>query len=443
MMSQTPRVIISSYKGKNGKTTAALAVAEALIRRGLRVSMFKVGPDFIDPSYHSALIGEPSRNLDHVLMKDLVVERFLKYSAGKDIAIIEGVAGLYDSPDGESEEGSTAQMAKLLKAPVILVINGERVNRTAAAIARGLVEYDREVKIAGAVLTNVVEGQDERISRALEREGIEVVGRIMRSDEVEGAMGYRHLGLVHMSERSPEGVFNPIFRASSVNADAVIRIAREGSGELSAGPYLEEPPPRGGLRVAIAHGRAFSFYYPEVLESASAVGEVRLFDPEIDQSVDADIMIIGGGFPEIYGESLERNRPMRSSIRAFVERGGRVYAECGGLMYLTRSIVYGGKETEMVGVIDTTSVVLDRPVGHGYVRARAVRETPVFREGEAFVGHEFHYAKLIPTPKGAALKVEGKGGEDGYVVNNAYAHFIHVHPSTLNYVYRMALRAQP
>jgi len=264
VMIEKPRLVIASYKGKAGKTIATLAIAMALIKAGYRVSMFKVGPDFIDPSYHTALTGKPSRNLDYVLMgRDGVIKRFYKYSADSDIAIIEGVSGLYDSVDGVTEDGSTAQVAKLLGAPVILVINGERINRTVRALIRGLRSFDPGTKIVGAVLTNVNQRQIDKLNRAVEEEGLELVGFIPRSDDVEELMQYRHLGLIHAQEMDRARIVSVINEASKyINADKLMRLAREGepiTAEVAGTEMDYTYPGSTGVRVGIVMGRAFTF----------------------------------------------------------------------------------------------------------------------------------------------------------------------------------------
>lgn len=440
IINTVPRVIIASYKGKAGKTTATLAILMSLIKAGYRVSPFKLGPDFIDPSYHSMVAGRPSRNLDYVLMgSEGILRRFHKYSMGSDIAVIEGVAGLYDSVDGLSEMGSTAQVAKLLRAPVILVINGERINRTVKAIIRGLRDFDPNVKIKGAILTNVNQRQIDKLSRIIEEEGLTLVGYIPRSDDVESLMQYRHLGLIHAQELSREDALSVINEVSQyVDAGKVMEVARESeplelsiSGVEDHGEFIRR------VRIGIIMGRSFTFYYPETLEEAQRIGEVKLLDPESDQDIgDVDLVLIGGGFPEVYGKSLEKNRAFRGSLRKFIESGGYVYAECGGLMYLTNSIIYNNEEYEMVGVIDATAVVHKRPIWYGYATAEIIRDSLIGRAGTILNGHEFHYSSLILKGRyDFTIKYRrgaGINGFDGITINNAYAHYLHIHPDTYN-----------
>lgn len=295
METTVPRLVVSSYKGKNGKTTATLALAYALIKARFRVSLFKVGPDYIDPSYHSVIVNAPSRNLDYVLMGDKVVTRFYRYSLNSDIAIIEGVSGgLYDSVDGISEVGSTAQIAKLLRAPVVLVINGgERINRTVRAIIRGgLRDFDREVKIVGAIVTNTTQRQVDKLRIAVESEGLEFLGYIPRSDDLEDVMQYRHLGLIHAEEINKQRLINVFNEASSfIDVNKVIKVAKEYSEPLDVrddvGPESFKVV-SSELRVGILSGRAFTFYYPETIERIQSFTSNIKF---IDQRLIRDLAI--------------------------------------------------------------------------------------------------------------------------------------------------------
>ncbi|MGC9227302.1 cobyrinate a,c-diamide synthase [Caldivirga sp.] len=435
-----PRLVVSSYKGKSGKTLVTLAVAYALTKAGFTPSIFKAGPDYIDASLHGLITGLPSRNLDYVLMGYGIVERLHKYSMGSDLALIEGVAGLYDSPSGIDEYGSTAQLSKVLKAPVLLVINGERINRTAGALIRGLRQFDPSVKLVGAVLTNVTSRQVDKLTRIIEEEGLSVVGFIPRDEEVEEALRYRHLGLIHAREMNKEWLINVIDKVSrNINTDAVLELAKEYSEPLKLNLNIDDSIPitRGAPKIGIMAGRAFTFYYPETIEEAYTLGNVKFIDPERDSELnDIDVLLIGGGFPEVYAKGLESNRALRSSVRRFVEKGGYLYAECGGLMYLTSSIIYNNNEYEMTGVIDALTIMLSKPIGHGYSSARVIKDTPIAPKGTVLRGHEFHYSKLILKSE-YELTIEyergvGVNGRDGFLINNAYAHYLHVHPYTFN-----------
>lgn len=437
-----PRVVISSWKGKSGKTLAVMALIRALSKMGLKVSVFKVGPDYIDPSYHRAVSGSPSRNLDYVLMGAGVVERFSRYSRGSDIALVEGDHGLYDSADGLTELGSTAQVAKLLGAPVVLVIDGERTNRTVGALVRGIKLFDPGVKVVGAILTNLVSRQVDRITRIVEAEGVAVIGHILRDERISEGMAYRHLGLTHAAELGgawQDGVLRPEV-LSTLDAGKLVSLAKEGSEVLL--PFSTGDGPKAGtpVKAGVLAGRPFTFYYPETIERLSNLGSVVFVDPEADQNLpEVDILLIGGGFPEVYASGLEANRALRSDIRRFVDRGGHVYAECGGLMYLTDSLVYNDREYDMVGAIQGATTLTRRPVAHGYAVAKVLSDTPIAPAGTTLKGHEFHYSRIalgreydlaLSYEKGSGIV----GGRDGITVNNAYAHYMHLHPDTYDFV---------
>ncbi|ACB39287.1 cobyrinate a,c-diamide synthase [Pyrobaculum neutrophilum] len=434
-----PRVVISSFRGMSGKTIISLALIYGLFRQGLRVAPFKVGPDYIDPSYHAAVAGRPSRNLDVVLMGERgVVERFVKFSRGADVAVVEGVLGLYDSFDGVSELGSTAQVAKLLKAPVVLVLNGERVNRTLRAVVRGLRQFDPEVKIPGVILTNVTRSQAEKLKKSLPEEGVEVLGAVPKSEKLAEVFSYRHLGLTPVGERGDvPNIVEALVKyvLPNIDLDAVVALAKS-AGDLPYDADEGGETPRGTCRVGIVFDRAFTFYYPEVFEEAKSLGEVVFLDSlNMQELPPVDVVFVGGGFPETSAEELERNRAFRSALLRYVERGGKLYAECGGLMYLTSSIVVGGSEYEMVGAVDAVTVMLKRPVGKGYAWGVVEGRTPVAPVGTKLVGHEFHYSKIVLRERvETAIRLERGvgigGGIDGVVKGNMHAQYLHIHPYT-------------
>ncbi len=433
-----PRLVMSSFKGMSGKTLITLAVLYGLQKRGFKTAPFKAGPDYIDPTYHRAAAGVPSRNLDVVLMgEDGVLKRFAKYARGADVAIVEGVLGLYDSVDGVSELGSTAQLAKLLKAPVVLVLNGERINRTMRAIVRGLRHFDSEVQIPAVILTNVTERQREKLAKSLPEEGVEVIGAVPRSKAVEEAFRYRHLGLVPTDER---GDVDTVLRVVEsyvlphIDIDRLVEIAKT-AGELDVSPDAEASA-GGSCRVGIVMDNAFTFYYPELIEEASRVGQPVFISALRDGSLpQLDALIIGGGFPEVFAEGLEKNKPFRKSVFNYVESGGFLYAECGGLMYLTSTIVIDRFEYQMVGAIDAVTVMLNKPVGKGYAWGVVTGETPIAPRGATVKGHEFHYSKLI-LREGVQLSIKLDrgvgvgGGWDGIVKKNMHAQYLHIHPYT-------------
>lgn len=440
----TPRLVISAPQGKSGKTIATLAIELALIKRGLRVQPFKIGPDFIDPTYHTAITHRPCRNLDMYLHgPEKILERFAQYAQDADIAVIEGVFGLYDSVDGVSEFGSTSQIAKILKAPVVVVVNAERATTSIAAVLRGLAEFDARTRIRGVVLTNVAsERQFKKIARAVEAycRNVEVVGYIKRSREIAEAFAYRHLGLVPVPERE-RNLLAVLEKCAKIDVDKVVEIARE--AEPLRVLMMQEPEPKHNVSVGLIVGRAFTFYYPELLERCLAyASRVVLVDPEVDAELpQVDLLIIGGGFPEELAEELEKNRPLRYSIKKFAEKGGVIYAECGGLMYLTETILtLRNEEYEMCGIFNAYTVMLSRPVGHGYVYAEVIADCPPFRKGILLRGHEFHHSKIILRDSEVKLclrLLRGRGigdGRDGLLKWRTYAQYMHVHPDTYDVV---------
>lgn len=434
-----PRIVVTASKGKSGKTLATLALLAAFSKRGLRVSAFKNGPDYVDPSHHRAMLGSASRNLDYVLMGPRVSERFYRYSAGSDLAVVEGNHGLYDSMDGRSEVGSTAQLAKLLGASVLLVVDGERANRTVGALVRGLRQFDPEVRLSAAILTNVVPRQFDRLSAVVEDEGLPVVGLLPREEEIAAAMPYRHLGLVPAEERESSRLLELVRErfAPRIDVDRLLEIARRDSAPVTVAVADEVAArPRTPARIGFLGGRPFTFYYPETVERASQLGSVVWIDPEVDGTLPPlDLLLIGGGFPEVHAEALERNRALRSAVRHFAEKGGRIYAECGGLMYLTESITTRDGTYDMVGAIDGATVHGERPVAHGYATAEVVRDTPIAPRGTVLQGHEFHYSKVVlGRPYDLALRYDRGTGlsdrRDGVQVGQVYAHYLHLHPAS-------------
>ncbi len=444
-----PRLVISAPQGKTGKTLVTVTLILKLIERGLRVQVFKVGPDFIDPTYHSAASGRPCRNLDMYLHgPEKVLERFIRYSQDADLCIIEGVFGLYDSVDGLSEFGCTAQIAKILRAPVILVLNAERATRSLVAIVRGLRNFDNLVNIRGVILTNVSSDKHyKKIEKAFKMycKDIEVLGYIKRCSIIEELFKYRHLGLVPVPERLTYSQFEILKEFANIDVDRVIEIA---SSAQPLRGYFEEIGniEKYEVSIGIVQGRAFTFYYPEVIEQCfSLSSKVYIIDPETCQELpNIDILIIGGGFPEELAANLEKNKSLRKSIRKFAEEGGVIYAECGGLMYLTSKLLtLRNEEYDMCDVYEAYTVMLSRPVGHGYVYGVVNIDTPAYRAGIRLRGHEFHHSKILLRDSEVKIVMRllrGRGlgdGTDGLLKWNAYAQYMHVHPDTFNYVHSL------
>lgn len=432
-----PRVVIAGTHSGAGKTTVALGLMAALRRAGLRVQPFKVGPDYIDPGLHAAASGRASRNLDSwMLPEGTLLALFRRAAADADVAVIEGVMGLYDGHDGSGEAGSTAHVAKLLRAPVILVVDASRAVRSVAATVLGFRELDREVHVAG-VICNLAGGPRHRewLRQAIE-EGVNVplLGALRHVEG--GSIPERHLGLVPASERQYGEVFERLGAAvrEHVDLERILAIARQAPPLPSGGGWgVPSHPPR--VRIGVARDRAFSFYYEDALDALRACGaELVFFSPLEDCALPEGIsgLYLGGGFPEVHAAELEANRAMREAVRSAAEAGMPVYAECGGLMYLCKRLrTPEGRSYEMVGIFPYETVMGRRVRAIGYVEVEAQRPTCLLGRGERARGHEFHWSSLSGEVGETAYRmVEGfglDGRRDGLVYRNVLASYVHLH----------------
>jgi cobyrinic acid a,c-diamide synthase len=430
----TPRIVVAGTHSGVGKTTVASGLMAALRARGCRVAPFKVGPDYVDPSYHSLAAGRPGRNLDAFLSgEDLIAPLFAHGARDAAVAVIEGVMGLFDGKSGGGEFASTAHVAKLLSAPVLLVVDAGAMARSAAALVHGYATFDREVRIAGVVLNRVGSPTHERMLReALEPLGIPIFGVLYRDANL--STPDRHLGLIPTAERKIEAreTLDRLGEAisRSCDLDGITRLA------ASAGPLYtelwspESPDPEATpVRVAVASGPAFSFLYEENLELLRGAGaEISIFDPACDEDLPegTDALYLGGGFPEAHAEALSANEPLKSSIRAFAESGRPVVAECGGLLYLCRKL----DDSPMCGVLDADARMTDR-LSLGYREARALADSPLAERGALTRGHEFHYSVVEPRAGAspgvsAAWDLSGPGPE-GFLWRGVHASYLHAH----------------
>ncbi|MEU3462458.1 cobyrinate a,c-diamide synthase [Streptomyces sp. NPDC006733] len=453
-MRSVPRLVIAAPSSGSGKTTVATGLMAAFTGAGLAVSPHKVGPDYIDPGYHALATGRPGRNLDAFLCgPDLVAPLFLHGAAGTDLAVVEGVMGLYDGAAGQGELASTAHVAKLLRAPVVLVVDASSQSRSVAALVHGFASWDPEVRLAGVILNKVGSDRHEALLReALDESGVPVLGVLRRAEQV--SVPSRHLGLVPVAERSSEAVGAVRAMAAQVRAgcdlDALLALARS-APPLDADPW---PPsaevwadvPRGGtgghdattdphLRgvrggapvVAVAGGPAFTFSYAEHAELLTAAGaEVVTFDPLRDERLPdhAAALVIGGGFPEVYAPELSANEPLRKAVAALAESGAPVAAECAGLLYLAREL--DGRP--MCGVLDASARMSER-LTLGYREAVAVSDSVLARAGTRVRGHEFHRTVVEPgagaTPAWGVTRPERR--VEGFVHGGVHASYLHVH----------------
>ncbi|GAA4576094.1 cobyrinate a,c-diamide synthase [Planotetraspora kaengkrachanensis] len=436
-MSGVPRLVIAAPGSGTGKTTVATGLMAALAERGLRVSPHKVGPDYIDPGYHSLATGRPGRNLDPWLTsEDLVGPLFRHGSAGSDLAVVEGVMGLFDgvaaSPGGPGRHGhfaSTAHVARLLDAPVVLVVDAAGQGQSVAALVHGFASYDTRIRLGGVILNRLSSDRHEEICRgALEDAGVPVLGAIRKAGEIETPS--RHLGLIPVAERRAEAVRTAgllaALVAGSCDLDALVRLAR--SAPASPGPVWSPStavteggaePEGDRTRIAVAGGAAFTFGYAENVELLEAAGaEVVTFDPLHDESLPEGTrgIVVPGGFPEVYASDLSANVPLREQVAGFE---GPIAAECAGLLYLGREL----DGLPMCGVLDTTARMTSR-LTLGYRDAVAVTDTVLTREGERFRGHEFHRTVCTPPDRPA---FRWRGGADGYASGRVLASYLHLH----------------
>ncbi|MFD9862740.1 cobyrinate a,c-diamide synthase [Streptomyces alboflavus] len=482
------RVVVAAPSSGSGKTTVATGLMAAFTEAGLAVSPHKVGPDYIDPGYHSLATGRPGRNLDAYLCgPDLVAPLFAHGSAGCDLAVVEGVMGLYDGAAGQGELASTAHVAKLLRAPVVLVVDASSQSRSVAALVHGFASWDPEVRVGGVILNKVgSERHEELLREALDSSGVPVLGALRRASQVRAPS--RHLGLVPVAERRGEALAAVAALASQVRGgvdlEAVLALARSAPGPSGAGwspcgafpspaPSRNRgsaPDPGGGSPVRVGHaaaesalrasssnagraeisspdgqgppddsdgrkppvvalagGAAFSFSYAEHAELLTAAGaEVVTFDPLHDEELPPGTrgLVIGGGFPEVYAPELSANEPLRKAVAELAGSGAPVAAECAGLLYLAREL--DGKP--MCGVLDATARMSER-LTLGYREAVAVSDSALVGVGTRMRGHEFH--RTVVEPGAGAAPAWGLHAPErrveGFVQRGVHASYLHTH----------------
>jgi cobyrinic acid a,c-diamide synthase len=436
-----PRLVPAALRGGSGKTTISLGLIAAWRDQGRRIAPFKKGPDYIDAGWLAQAAGAPCYNLDPYFMSpETIVDSFARRSAGADIALIEGNRGLYDGTDAAGTY-STAELAKLLRAPVVLVIHCTKATRTLAAIALGCKVFDPEVELAGVILNEVATGRHEKVIReAIENyAGLPVLGAIPRVGTTD--LPERHLGLVpHQEHPRAKQVLDLLGGLVRDYCDLErIRTIAENAPPLEAPDAPIRPvvaPSSVKVKVGVIRDSAFQFYYPENLEALERLGAELVVFSSLDASIlpEVDALYLGGGFPETHAELLAQNVGLRDSIRRAVECGLPVYAECGGLMYLGQSLVLKGNTYPMAGVYPVSFSLEEKPQGHGYTRARADRENPYYPLGAELIGHEFHYSRPLdydPARVNLVLEVSrGHGfdrGRDGLLSHNCLAMYTHLH----------------
>jgi len=460
-----PRIVIAGTQSGVGKTSLSLAIVAALKKRGLRVQTFKVGPDFLDPSYLTVASERPCYNLDGWMAgRDYVRRLFARTSKSADISLIEGVMGLFDSAGPESSEGSTAEIARWLDAPVLLVVDAHGIARSLAAVVKGYADFENDLNVAGVIANRC--GSERHASLLASSLAAASLPPLVGGVTQDGLpiLPSRHLGLVtadsgNLPASVLDGLADAIERYASV--DDIIKIACSAPsinvnslivpplvGGLEGGGGRETPPKR--ISIGVARDEAFHFYYQDLFDELEMRGcSLHFFSPLADSRIpgNLDALYIGGGYPEEYAEALTANRQMLSEIREFSSSGRPVYAECGGLMYLCRELeTQGGETYPMVGLIPASTRMLDRLRSLGYVEVTLNADSLWGAKGATLRGHEFHYSELTANPTEDpswntvyALKgrrshnVQGEGFQNGLVL----ASYVHLHlasrPEALKY----------
>lgn len=444
MAEKLPRMVIAGLSGDSGKTVATLSIIVALRRRGLKASVFKKGPDYIDPAWLSWASGSACRNLDTFLVdKNKVEETFRRWSSDSDISIIEGNRGIFD---GRGEDGihSTAELAKLLRAPVALVVDCTKTTRTIAALVKGCIDFDPELNIVGVILNKIAGERHRRVvAESIEKYcGLPALGAIPKLTDDSTLIPGRHLGLVTPAEFNDDEKLESDLQDLADNyldIDEIIISAKNAealeSKELS--PIIIKEPE---VKIGYFKDSVFTFYYPENLEALENCGaELVPISSISDTSLpDIDGLYIGGGFPETHTEQLSKNRSLMESVKSAAEAGLPIYAECGGLIYLAKSLNWNDSIIAMAGVFDIDLEMSSKPRGHGYTIATIDKDNPFFETGTTIRGHEFHYSGPVngTFSKSTCMKIETGTGiadrRDGLLFNNCLAAYSHIHASGMD-----------
>ncbi|MCT4617778.1 MAG: cobyrinate a,c-diamide synthase [Marinisporobacter sp.] len=395
-----PRFVLAGTQSGVGKTTISIGLMAALKNRGMNVQPFKVGPDYIDPAFHTFVTGNKSRNLDSwMLDEDIIKKLLIKNGRNKDIAVIEGVMGLYDGYGAKKDEGSTAHVSKVIKAPVILIINGKGMSSSAAAQVLGYKLYDEEVDIKGVIINNISgEVHYELLKESIERDtNIKCVGYLKPNPNIE--LKSRHLGLIPSVEvNGLKRKINEIAKMveETIDLDEILAIART-SDEIEYKPEKIKSVGE-NINIGVPLDNAFNFYYEDNLDLLKDLGaNLIYFSPLKDEKLPQDLhgLYIGGGFPEVFAKELEENTSMKSSIKEGIEKGLPTYAECGGLMYLSDAITtLEGKKHRMVGVFHTESKMTKRLQRFGYVHVNMEEPCVIAKEKKSTKAHEFHRSMI-------------------------------------------------
>jgi cobyrinic acid a,c-diamide synthase len=438
-MREVPRIVIAGVASGVGKTTVSVALARALISQGLRVALFKCGPDYLDPTYHARAVGKPTQNLDGWMMgREAVRSTFLSATLEADIAVIEGVMGLFDGASPTSEEGSTAEIAKWLEAPVVLVVDAGGMARSIAALVAGFIAFDPALRVAGVIANRVgSRGHAELLQKALRSSAF--LGALPR--DAAASFPERHLGLRTADQQGlPESLLDAWggVAAEWLQVGALLELARSAPALADEAEGAPSRSSSDRVRIGIAQDEAFHFYYADNLRRLEALGATLVrFSPVHDARLpEVDGLYFGGGYPEVHAAGLAENRSLRADVLAFAARGGPIYAECGGLMFLTQAIrTLDGRRHEMVGLLPTEARMRDKLQALGYVEVETQVRSLLGAKGTRFRGHQFRYSELEPEPPMVELERayslrKRRGGEttsEGYRMHNVLASYVHAH----------------
>ena len=431
MRNNFPRIIIAATQSGSGKTTITAGLLKALKNRGLNVQPYKIGADYIDTGWHSLACGKISHNLDSWLVgNDNIQKIFVETAQNADISVIEGVMGLFDG--GKGGISSTAHISKLLNAPILLIIDAKSMGTSAAAIALGFREFDKEINLAGVILNRLgSESHKNIIVDALNQLGIKVFGAIYRNDEF--FLPERHLGLVPTTENN-SNVINKICAAveAQIDINSVISLAKSAPTLKNITNHYQLTTNH--LKIAVARDEAFNFYYESSLNVLKSLGaEIIYFSPLNDKNLPkSDGLIIGGGFPEMFAARLQQNKSLRADILNAAADNLPIYAECGGFMYLMRSLIdFDGKSYEMCGVIDGSATMTNKLQTVGYIEAEILSDCVIGRRGDKIRAHEFHFSIANTNSEEKIFKCTrirtGKEYFAGVCKKNLVASYLHMH----------------
>ncbi len=438
-MTLIPRLMFTATESGMGKTTLVTGLLRYWTEQKLRVQPFKVGPDYIDPSFHTAASMRVSRNLDSwLLKKNQIKSLFVKHSVDVDLTVIEGMMGLYDGFSPTSEEGSSAEVAKLLECPVILIVDASKMARSAAALVKGFQQLDKKIDLAGVIFNHVsYESHYQILKKAVEKEcRLPCLGYVASNAHIH--LPEQNLGLVPVEAASGrlKKWFDLIAKKVSKNIDhqKLMKIARQAK-KISVPVMVKKTLAKKVCQIAYAKDEAFHFYYPDNIEVLEEMGaEMVPFSPLYENNLPegVDALYLGGGFPENYVNEIASNKLMLKSVRQAIKKGLPTYAECGGLMYLCEKLALKNKkELKMVGALPGKVVMTDTLQRFGYTFIEAVRNSLLFKKGDKCRGHEFHYSYWnSPKQKSAyktRKKVKGPVTTEGFVSSNILASYVHVH----------------